>query len=124
MEAPLTLREAIRRGLSKRCPRCGEGPLFAGWNQLRESCPVCGLAYEERAGDTWFFMYMSTGALTGVLLILLFVIRPRVFWIGQLAVAVAAVALIGLTLPHRKGFSVALDYWIETRGSRGPGPQS
>ena len=110
METPLTFREAIRRGLRKRCPRCGEGPLFAKWNELRESCPVCGLAYEERAGDTWFFMYMSTGALTGVLLVLLFVIRPRVFWIGQLVVAVAAAALIGLTLPHRKGFAVALDY--------------
>lgn len=115
----LTLREAILRGLRKRCPRCGEGPLFSGWNQLRESCPVCGLAYEKRAGDTWFFMYMSTGALTGILLITLFLIRPRVVWLGQVAVSVAAVALIGLTLPHRKGVAVALDYLIDAKGGGG-----
>ena len=120
----LTLREAIRRGLRKRCPRCGEGPLFAGWNHLRESCPVCGLAYEKRTGDTWFFMYISTGALTGILLIALFLIRPRVVWIGQLVVSVAAVALIGLTLPHRKGIAVALDYWIDAKGGGGQDPQS
>lgn len=118
----LTLREAILRGLRKRCPRCGEGPLFAGWNQLRESCPACGLAYEKRAGDTWFFMYMSTGALTGILLIVLFLIRPRVVWIGQLLVSVAAVALIGLTLPYRKGIAVALDYLIDAKGAGGEGP--
>lgn len=69
-------------------------------------------------------MYMSTGALTGILLVILFLIRPRVVWIGQLAVSLAAVALIGLTLPYRKGLAVALDYLIEAKGSRGQGSQS
>ena len=25
---------ALRRGLRKRCPHCGEGRLFSGWSQL------------------------------------------------------------------------------------------
>src|SRR6185295_20311827 len=61
--------QALRRGLRHRCPRCGEGPLFAGWNRLYDECPVCGLAFERRSGDTWFFMYMSTAGLTGMLVV-------------------------------------------------------
>jgi uncharacterized protein (DUF983 family) len=105
----------IRRGLRRRCPRCGEGQLFQGWNRLRESCPVCGLRYEERSGDTWFFMYMTTAGLTGVLVVVMFLVRPRVVWLGQLAVLAAAVVVIGLSLPYRKGIAVALDYLIERR---------
>ena len=59
----------IRRGLRRRCPRCGEGPLFLAWNRLRDSCPVCGLPFEQHTGDTWFFMYMSTAGLTGFLVV-------------------------------------------------------
>jgi uncharacterized protein (DUF983 family) len=108
-----TFLQALLRGLRHRCPRCGEGPLFAGWNRLHEHCPVCGLAFERRSGDTWFFMYMSTAGLTGLLVVIMFLIRPRVLWIGQVLVCLAAVAIIGLSLPYRKGVAVALDYLIE-----------
>ncbi len=110
----------ILRGLRHRCPRCGLGPLFQGWNRLRESCPVCGLRYEERSGDTWFFMYMTTAGLTGVLVVVMFLVRPRVVWLGQLAILAAAVVVIGLSLPYRKGVAVALDYLIERRVSPRP----
>jgi uncharacterized protein (DUF983 family) len=107
-----TLRTAVARGLRRRCPRCGEGELFQGWNHLRESCPVCGLRYEPRTGDTWFFMYMSTAGLTGVLVVIMFLIRPRVLWVGQAVVMVVALLLMGLSLPLRKGVAVALDYLV------------
>ena len=29
-------------GLRCRCPACGEGPLFKGFLDVRESCPECG----------------------------------------------------------------------------------
>jgi uncharacterized protein (DUF983 family) len=108
---------ALRRGLRQRCPRCGEGPLFASWNRLRESCPVCGLRYERHTGDTWFFMYMSTAGLTGFLVVCMFLLRPRIVWLGQIAVAAIALVVIGLTLPYRKGIAVALDYLVERRTS-------
>lgn len=113
-----TFRTAVARGLRKRCPRCGEGPLFEGWHRLRERCPVCGLAFEERTGDTWFFMYMTTAGMTGVLVAAMFLIRPRVLWIGQLVVALIGLALMGLSLPYRKGVAVALDYLIERGGQK------
>jgi uncharacterized protein (DUF983 family) len=107
----------LRRGLRRRCPRCGEGPLFQGWHHLRDACPVCGLRYETNAGDTWFFMYMSTAGLTGSLVVLMFLLRPRVIWVGQLIVSIAAVLVIGVSLPYRKGLAVALNYLVE-RGKK------
>lgn len=107
-----TFRTAVTRGLRRRCPRCGEGELFQGWNHLRETCPVCGLRYEPRTGDTWFFMYMTTAGMTGVLVVIMFLLRPRVLWIGQAIVMVAALVLMGLSLPFRKGVAVALDYLV------------
>lgn len=113
--APVRPLAAVLRGLRKRCPRCGRGPLFRGWNRLLDGCPVCGLLYERHAGNTWFFMYMTTAGLTGVLVVIMFLLRPAVIWIGQVAVFAAAVLAIVLSLPHRKGIAVALDYLIERR---------
>ena len=120
MEAPVPPLLALRRGLRQRCPRCGEGSLFLAWNRLRESCPVCGLPFERHTGDTWFFMYMSTAGLTGFLVVCMFLLRPRIVWLGQVAVAAAALVTIVLTLPYRKGVAVALDYLIERRTGEEP----
>ena len=109
---------ALRRGLRLRCPRCGEGRLFHGWNRLNESCPVCGLIYERENGDSWFFMYMTTAGLTGMLVVIMFLLRPRAIWLGQLAIAAAALVVIVASLPFRKGIAVALNYLIQ-RGSFG-----
>ena len=92
--------------------------MFQGWNHLQERCPVCGLDIEARSGDTWFFMYMSTAGLTGTIVVIMFLLRPRVFWVGQLLVIVAAVLVIGVSLPLRKGLAIALDY-LMTRGRQG-----
>ena len=64
-------------------------------------------------GDTWFLMYMTTAGLTGSLVVAMFLIRPRVVWVGQLLVCLAAVAIIGLSLPYRKGLAVAINYLVE-----------
>lgn len=47
-------REAIRRGWSKRCPHCGKGALFIGWNKPYRHCPACGYLYERDYGDVWW----------------------------------------------------------------------
>ena len=105
----------VQRALKLRCPRCGEGRLFVSWNRLRDDCPVCHLPFEPHSGDTWFFMYMTTAGLTGVLVVLMFLIRPAVLWVGQVVILAAAIVVIGLSLPRRKGLAVALDYLVERR---------
>jgi uncharacterized protein (DUF983 family) len=47
--APVSLTHAA---LACRCPRCGEGRLFAGLLTVRPSCPACGLDLSAQdAGD-------------------------------------------------------------------------
>ena len=111
---------ALGRGLSRRCPRCGAGRLFHGWHKLNERCAECGLVFERHAGDTWFFMYMTTAGLTGLLVVAMFLIRPRGVWRGQIAIAAAALVLIVLSLPVRKGLAVAISYLLERPGSEPP----
>ena len=42
----------MRAALGCRCPRCGEGPLFAGLLQVRAACAICGLDLSAQdAGD-------------------------------------------------------------------------
>ena len=50
---------ALRRGLRRRCPHCGLGPLFTGWAHHIERCPACGLVYERNPGDTWAFTILG-----------------------------------------------------------------
>jgi uncharacterized protein (DUF983 family) len=42
----------LRAALGCRCPRCGEGKLFAGLLQVRRACQVCSLDFSTQdAGD-------------------------------------------------------------------------
>jgi uncharacterized protein (DUF983 family) len=31
----------LRRGIHRRCPACGQGPLFRGYLEVRSVCPIC-----------------------------------------------------------------------------------
>jgi uncharacterized protein (DUF983 family) len=63
----------VAAGLRCRCPRCGQGPLFAGLLALRERCRVCGLDLQKAdPGDgPAVFIILILGALvvTGALLL-------------------------------------------------------
>jgi uncharacterized protein (DUF983 family) len=41
---------ALVRGLTKRCPRCGQGSLFSRWFTLATVCPRCGLQFQREEG--------------------------------------------------------------------------
>ncbi|GGC58465.1 DUF983 domain-containing protein [Chelatococcus reniformis] len=50
----------LQTGLRGRCPRCGEGRLFHGFLNLRDTCDVCGLDYRfaDPADGPAFFVMM------------------------------------------------------------------
>jgi uncharacterized protein (DUF983 family) len=42
---------AMTRGLRRTCPRCGIGRMFKGYLTARDSCAICGLAFEPLRAD-------------------------------------------------------------------------
>jgi uncharacterized protein (DUF983 family) len=71
-------REAIRRGWSKRCPHCGNGALFIGWNKPHRCCPVCGYLYERDYGDVWWVWIVTDRIPIGIGIVLLYFALLRV----------------------------------------------
>jgi uncharacterized protein (DUF983 family) len=60
-----TLAETALRGLACRCPRCGQGKLYASFLTLRPSCEACGLDYAfiDSGDGPAIFIIMIAGAI-------------------------------------------------------------
>ena len=100
---------ALRRGLRKRCPHCGDGRLFSGWSHL-ERCSICGLVFARNSGDTWAFTIIGDRLpiAAGIALIYFGVVRShRVLGLSMLAVLTAVLIW---TAPNRWGVGIALHY--------------
>ena len=63
---------ALVRGVTKRCPHCGQGRLFSGWAHHVERCPLCGLIYERNPGDTWAFTVIGDRIPVGASIVLIY----------------------------------------------------
>jgi uncharacterized protein (DUF983 family) len=100
---------ALRRGLAKRCPHCGQGPLFAGWHHL-DRCAVCGLVYELNPGDTWAFTVVGDRLPVAAIIALLYFGVGRSHHVLGWMLFVVMVVFLLLTAPNRWGVGIALHY--------------
>jgi hypothetical protein len=101
---------ALRRGLSKRCPHCGRGPIFSGWSHHLERCASCGLVYERNPGDTWAFTVIGDRLpIAGIIVLIYFGIGRRHPLLGFGAIALLGAVLVW-TAPNRWGAGIALHY--------------
>lgn len=110
------LRTLLWRGCRKKCPQCGQGPLYQGWIKLHEQCPACGLKYLPDQGDLWGALLFLDRVLFIVPLIVLVYFRQQhssMAWV----LGVGAVIFLGLilTVPHRNGMSLAIDYLVRRK---------
>jgi uncharacterized protein (DUF983 family) len=101
---------ALRRGLSKRCPHCGKGPLFRGWSHHVERCPVCGLIYERNPGDTWAFTIIGDRLPIAAIIVLIYFGIGRAHPVAGWLTLIALGALLVWTAPNRWGAGIALHY--------------
>lgn len=100
----------LRRGLARRCPRCGDGALFARFVSLLPACAACGLVYEKKPGDIWGFWVLIERLFLGVvLLVIVLGFRSRT-WIHLAAFSTVVVGAFVATMPHRMGLCIALDF--------------
>ena len=110
----------MARGARKKCPRCGEGPLFRRYNIMHEHCSVCDLKYLEDQGALFGTLFLVDRALFIFPLIVMIYFRSYVrnaIWFYLLCAMM--MFLVIYTLPQRSGMALALDYLLRRRRSRG-----
>ena len=100
---------ALRRGLRKRCPHCGKGPLFSGWAQ-NQRCTICGLVFVPNPGDTWAFTIFGDRLPIGGMIVLVYFGAVRAHPVLGLTLMVLMLAVLIWTAPNRWGVGIALHY--------------
>jgi len=100
---------ALRRGLRKRCPHCGEGRLFSGWSFI-ERCSACGLVFARNYGDTWAFIILGDRLPLGAMIAVIYFGVIRSYPATALAMLVTLTVVAIWTTPNRWGAAIALDY--------------
>ncbi len=107
--------DVLRRGWRRRCPRCGEGPLFRRRIETYERCSACGLLYQPDHGDTLMFMMLTDRVP------LLAGIAAVYFGFHSSNTTLAISFLVALVLPllatfrQRQGVALALVYLVRVR---------
>ena len=117
----LSVSRAIRllaRGITLRCPHCGEGKLLGSWFRLKLKCPECGLRTDR--GEEDFFLggmmwniVFSEGLLLVSALAVGILTWPDVPWTLLQWVGIALMAIAPFFFyPFSLGFWLANDIWI------------
>ena len=101
-----------KTGLQGRCPKCGEGPLYAGFLRLNDRCEACGLDMKhfDAADGPAFFAMSIVGLLVAFAALFAEVaIRPPI-WVHLIVWFPLAIVLCLLLLRPIKGVMVAQQY--------------
>lgn len=122
--APRSVGEAMKRGAMRRCPACGEGPIFQGYLKVRDHCPNCGEAlYHQRADDgPAYFTILVVSHLSAPLLLAIYLLyRPSTGTLIATFLGGAAVLSL-LLLPVFKGAFIGLQ-WAKRMHGFGDAPE-
>ena len=113
-------RRVLWWGLTRRCPRCGQGHLFRRYFDLVPDCPRCGLHFEREPG--YFAGALAVNIIvTGLLFAVVFVALvaatiPHVPVLPLLAVLVPIVVIVPIVYyPFSKTVWMAIDRSILMR---------
>lgn len=118
--APTTLSQAVLRGLACKCPRCGQGKLYAGFLSLAPSCKACGLDYAFiDAGDgPAVFIILIAGFIVVFCALIVEVLYQPPFWLHALLWVPLILATTLLPLRSMKSLLIALQYHHSAREGR------
>jgi uncharacterized protein (DUF983 family) len=111
-DAPTTVTQSALRGIACRCPRCGQGKLYAGFLNLRPACDVCGLDYAFiDAGDgPAIFIIMLAGAIVVTAALIVEVKYQPPFWLHAALWLPLIAATTLLPLRAMKSLLIALQF--------------
>ena len=102
----------ILSGLACRCPRCGEGKLFAGYLKLAPACARCGLdyAFADSGDGPAVFVIFLVAPLVIILALVVGALWPVPPWMHLVLWIPTTIILSLLLLPPFKGVLVNLQF--------------
>lgn len=106
------VKPAMWRGFRRKCPSCGEAPLFEGYLKVQDNCPACGEELRHHRADDGpaYLTILVVGHLLAVLIHVVWsMFRPDP-WIMATVFTVFCVALSLYLLPRLKGLVVAIQW--------------
>jgi uncharacterized protein (DUF983 family) len=105
-------REAIRRGLAGRCPRCGRGRLFDGFLTVAPRCESCDLdfSFADSADGPAFFVMSFSGFVVVFAALAVEVAFAPPYWLHALLWIPLILLTTILPLRPAKGLLIALQY--------------
>lgn len=111
-ETPVLPPSPYAAGVGGRCPRCGEGRLFAGFLRVKPQCEACGLDFafaDSGDGPAFFIMSIVGIVVVGLALWVEFAYEPPIWLHVVLWFSLTAVLSLALVRPA-KGLMIALQY--------------
>ena len=112
----VTISTALLRGLRKKCPHCGKGPLYVGWAGEVGECPNCGLVYERNPGDTWGWVIIGDRIpVAAGIIIIYFRTGSSLGTVPLITLFSVLIAALVWTSPNRWGVGIALHYLFRAR---------
>jgi uncharacterized protein (DUF983 family) len=107
-----SLQSSVIKGLTCRCPRCGEGRLFNGFLTVAPRCDRCGLDFsfvDSADGPAFFVMFFAGFVVAGSALAVEILYEPP-YWVH--ALLWPPLILVTCLAPLRpvKGLLIALQY--------------
>jgi uncharacterized protein (DUF983 family) len=89
----------LLRGMTKRCPRCGQGNVFESWTEMRDACPRCGLVFEQEEGY-WVGALTYNTMITLILFSLLIGVGAAITWPDTPVLALVGIGVVaGIIVP-------------------------
>jgi uncharacterized protein (DUF983 family) len=105
-----------RRVVRKRCPQCGEGPLFRGFARLHEKCDRCGLVFRRESGAQTGSMYLTAAVsevFAAAVALALFFLTP---WSPAVEISLGVLFVLGFSyafLPFSIALWTAVEYTVD-----------
>ena len=112
MPPTTTMPPPIPTGFRGRCPRCGQGHLFAGFLTIRPACEVCGQdfsGFDSADGPAFFVMSIVGLLVVGLALWMELTYEPPI-WVHALVALPLSVGLSLVLVRPAKGILAALQF--------------
>ena len=117
----------VGRAVRRRCPRGGNGGIWASWFRTHPRCPHCGLVLDRGESDYFYGAYMLNFVAAELAVMIAFVVAllvtwPAPPWNALMAGAIAFAVIAPFVLyPVSKGLWLAIDLVFRPEHSRTAG---